>query len=112
MLLREMFSAIGAPTEKQEDIDWLGDFKFFIDNDDKLLSTHFFPAVKKHKEHAGHPEIFKVYMAPLKQCLQMYCDKYEIESPEEKFPKDKLIELAKQMADEQEKHIARGDYEN
>mgnify|MGYP007031426433 CR=1 FL=1 len=108
-----MFSAIGAPSEQDiEDIDWIGDLKFFIDNNDKLLSNHFFPAVKKHKEHIGHPQIFKVYLGPVKRCLEQYCNKFEVDSPEEKFPKEKLIELAKQIADEQGRHLERGDYEN
>jgi hypothetical protein len=34
MLLKEMFSAIGAPKDEQADIDWLDDLKFFIDNND------------------------------------------------------------------------------
>ncbi len=39
MLLKEMFSAIGAPKETdQQDIDWLDDLKFFIDNDDTMLN--------------------------------------------------------------------------
>jgi hypothetical protein len=114
MLLKEMFSAIGAPSSEQDtaDVDWLGDLKFFIDNDDKLVGNYFFPAVKKHKENVGHPNIFKVYMRPLERCLEQYCNKFEIDSPEEKFPKDKLIELAKQIAEEQSRHLERGDYEN
>ena len=63
MLLREMFSPIGAPNEQAQDIDWLGDLKFFIDNNDSVLNKHFFPAVRKHKDHAGHPEVFKVYLS-------------------------------------------------
>jgi hypothetical protein len=36
---------------------------------------------------------------------------FEIDAPEEKFPKEKLIELAKRCAEEQEKYISKGDYE-
>lgn len=108
-----MFSAIGAPSEQDiADVDWIGDLKFFIDNDDKILSNQFFPAVKKHKDHLGHPDIYKVYIAPIKQCMHHYCAKFEIENPEEKFPKDKLIQLAKDIASEQARHLDRGDYEN
>lgn len=108
-----MFSAIGAPSEKEiEDIDWIGDLKFFIDNDDKILDKHFFPAVKTHKANVGHPNIYKAYLRPLKQCMEMYCNKFEIEDPEQKFPKEKLIELAKQIAEEQSRHLERGDYED
>jgi hypothetical protein len=112
MLLREMFSAIGAPKETDQEIDWLDDLKFFIDNDTDILSRHFFPAVKRHKEHRGNPNVFKVYIRPLEACKEAYCQQYEIEDPEEKFPKAKIIELAKRCAEEQEKIIERGDYEN
>lgn len=111
MLLKEMFSPIGAPKDSEPDIDWLDDLKFFIDNNDKMLNQYFFPAVKKHKEHHGHPEVFKVYIRPIEHCLSHYCDKYEIDNREEKFPKDKLIDLAKKFASEQEKFIKKGDYQ-
>ena len=106
-----MFSPIGAPRDDEQDIDWLGDLKFYIDNDDKMLNQYFFPAVKKHKEHAGNPNAYKIYIRPIEHCLGYYCKKFEIKNPEEKFPKDSLIELAKRMATEQEKFLQRGDYE-
>jgi hypothetical protein len=112
MLLREMFSAIGAPKETEEEIDWLDDLKFFIDNDTDILSRHFFPAVKRHREHRDNPNVFKVYIRPLEACKEAYCQQYEIENAEEKFPKSKIIELAKRCAEEQSKIIERGDYEN
>jgi hypothetical protein len=112
MLLREMFSPIGAPTEDQQDIDWLDDLKFFIDNDDTMLNQYFFPAVKRHKEYQGNPNAYKIYVKPIEQCKAAYCEKFEIENPEEKFPKEKLIELAKRCATEQEKYISKGDYES
>ena len=111
MLLREMFSPIGAPNDEEQDIDWIGDLKFFIDNDDRLLNQHFFPAVKRHKEHVGNPNAYKVYIRPLENCLEQYCNKFEIEGREEKFPKESLIELAKKIAEEQEQHITNGDYD-
>jgi hypothetical protein len=110
MLLREMFSPIGSATE-EPDIDWISDLKFFIDNDDTMLNKYFFPAVKKHKDNKGHPDAYKIYIRPVEGCLTHYCDKFNIEDREEKFTKDKLIELAKQFAKEQEKHINTGDYE-
>ncbi len=111
MLLKEMFSAIGAPKDEQQEIDWLDDLKFFIDNDSKMLDQYFFPAVKPHREHRGNPNVFKVYIRPLEKCMGHYCDKYDIDDAEQKFPKDKLIDLAKRIADEQEKHIEKGDYD-
>jgi hypothetical protein len=111
MLLREMWSAIGAPKEDQQDIDWLDDLKFFIDNHDTMLNQYFFPAVKRHKEHRGNPQVFKVYIRPIETCLDQYCEKYDIDNREEKFPKEKLIDLAKRIADEQEKYLEKGDYD-
>jgi hypothetical protein len=111
MLLSEMFSPIGAPKDNEQDIDWMGDLKFFIDNDEKMLGNYFFPAVKKHKEHKGNPNAYKLYMHPLESCLNHYKEKFQIEEAEEKFPKDKLIELAKKIAEEQERFMENGDYE-
>lgn len=106
-----MFSPIGAPDNSQQDINWLDDLKFFIDNEDKILSTHFFPAIKRHKEHKGNPHVFKVYIRPIENALDQYCNKFEITDREEKFPKEKLIDLAKLFAEEQEKHISKGSYD-
>ncbi len=110
MLLREMFSPIGAPKPEKEEVDWLDDLHFFIDNDDQMLNQYFFPAVKKHKEHAGHPEVFKVYIKPIQHCLDHYCQKFDITDREQKFSKDKIIALAKRFAEEQSKFIEKGDY--
>lgn len=110
MLLREMFSPIGGPKEDNQDIDWIDDLKFYIDNEDSLLNRHFFPAVKQHEKHVGHPQAYRIYLRAIKPCLEDYCQTFEIENPEEKFPMDQLIELAKFMVAEQEKHIKNGDY--
>jgi len=110
MLLKEMFSPIGAPKDDQQDIDWLDDLHHFIDNDDKMLNQYFFPAVKRHKEHQGNPNVFKVYIRPIEHCLDAYCDKFDVQDREEKFSKEKLIDLAKRFASEQEKFLEKGDY--
>jgi len=110
MKLIEMFSPIGAPRSEPQDIDWVGDLKFFIDNDDELLTKHLFPAVEKHKKNIDHPDVHKVYLAPIYKCLESYCKKYNIEDTDEKFPKEKLVELAKRIASEQTKFIEKGDY--
>lgn len=109
MLLNEMFSAIGAPKDENSDIDWIGDLKFFIDNDDKMLSNYFFPAIKKHELHKGNPNVWKLYMPGLERCAEAYCSKFEQELGKI-FPKEKLIELAHQIAAEQENYIVKGDY--
>ncbi len=111
MLLKEMFSAIDAPKDNEQEIDWLDDLKFFIDNDSALLNQYFFPAIKRHKEYQGNPNVFKVYIRPIENCLGHYCDKFDIEDREEKFPKEKLIDLAKRFAEEQEKFLEKGDYD-
>ncbi len=110
MLLKEMFSPIGAPKDDKDDINWLEDLKFFMDNDDRLLNQFFFPAVKKHKDYKGHPDAYKLYVKPLMKCKEAYCEKFEIEQSELKFPKEKIIELAKYIANEQEGFLNKGDY--
>jgi hypothetical protein len=111
MLLREMFSAIGAPKNIEQEVDWLDDLKFFIDNNSTLLDRYFFPAIKKHKEYKDNPNVFKVYIRPIQSCLNHYCDRFDIEDKEEKFPKDKIIDLAKRFAEQQNQFIEKGDYD-
>ncbi len=111
MLLREMFGYYGAPNPEQEEVDWLDDLHYYIDNNDQMLNQYFFPAVKKHAEHQGNPEVFKVYVRPIEQCLDHYCKEFDISDRAEKFPKEKIIELAKRCAEEQSKFIEKGDYE-
>ena len=110
MKLMELFS----PAEKDEqtdDIDWMGDLKFYIDNDDSMLEQHIFPAMKRHKNHVGKPGAHKIYIAPIKQCLEAYCDEYEIQDAETKFTEEAISELAKHFAKIQEKFINKGDYD-
>jgi hypothetical protein len=109
MLLKEMFSPIAAPKD-QPDIDWLDDLKFYIDINNELLSNQLFPAIKKHTKYVGNPNAYKLYVKPLERCCEDYCNKFEIENPGEKFPKEQLIELAKKIAFEQEQNIKKGDY--
>ena len=111
MKLNELFSPIGAPSDN-DDINWGDDLKAYIDNDNEVLSNVLFPAVKKHQEHPGHPDAYKIYIKPLQQCKDMYCNKFQVDDAGDKFPKDMIITLAKQIANEQEKFIQRGDYEN
>jgi hypothetical protein len=110
MKLMEMFSAIGAPKEQDANVDWLDDLKFFIDNDNKMLQNYIFPALKKHEKHAGHPKAYKIYLKPVKSCAKIYCDKFNIEDAEDKFNEESLTELAKRIADMQEKFIKDGHY--
>ena len=73
---------------------------------------------EKHKEdlknrtwRCQNPNCVEEINGAIEHCKNNYCKKFEIESPEDKFPKDKLIDLAKRFADEQEKHIEKGDYD-
>jgi hypothetical protein len=110
MLLKEMFSPLGGPKVDQSDVDWMDDLKFFIDNNTDLLRDKIFPAIHQHQKHKGHPKAYQLYIKPLEQCKESYCKEFSIDDANEKFPKEKLIELAKKMAEEQEKIIERGDY--
>ena len=107
-----MFSPLGGPRDDgQSDIDWMDDLKFFIDNDDMMLKKHMFPAVEKHKKFVDHPDAYKLYIKPLKQCLGVYCETFEIEDPEDKFTEEKICSLAKKIANEQKTYIEKKDYD-
>jgi hypothetical protein len=41
---------------------------------------------------------------------ETYCKKFQVEGRDEKFSKDKLIELAKNIAEQQEHFMKKGDY--
>lgn len=106
-----MFSPLGSPEDNIKEIDWLGDLKFFIDNDNQMLSQYFFPVVKHHSRNIEDPKAYKLYFKPITTALKTYCEKFEIDDIGEKFPKESLIELAKQICEEQKKHIENGDYD-
>jgi len=111
MLLKEMFSPIGSPQEEDQDIDWIGDLKFFIDNDNKMLENFLFPAVERHRKHVGNPNAWKIYMKPIRECLKRYLEQFEIEDPEKKFTEDELQKLAERICEEQKHFIEEGDYD-
>lgn len=112
MLLREFFSPTDhTDNELDSDVNYLDDLKFYIDNHEDLLSKYMFPAIKKQKEHKDHPEIWKVYIRPLQHCADQYCDEFELsDEKHELFSNDKLNELAKALASQQQEYINRGDY--
>jgi len=111
MKLNELFSPIGAPDDN-EDINWVEDLKIFIDNDNQVLSNVMFPAIKKHKNYPGHPDAYKIYIKPVNACKEMYCNKFQVDDADQKFPKEQIIALARRIASEQDSFIKRGDYED
>lgn len=106
-----MFPAQDGPDENVE-IDWIDDLKFYIDNDQHVLSNFLFPAIKQHEKHVNNPNAYKLYLKPITRCYKSYCNKFNIKDPEEKFSKETLVSLAKHICDEQKKHIEDGDYED
>ena len=112
MRLKEMFSPISGPTEKDTDVDWIGDLKFFMDHNDAIVRDLILPAVQKHKTLPKAPNAFKLYIFPAMKCRKMYADKFNIKDVEEKIPHDQILSLARKMAEEQSKHIEKKDYEN
>jgi hypothetical protein len=111
MLIKEMFSSTIADSVTTDDINWPDDLKFFIDNDDKMLENYVFPAVKKHSDHLGHPDAWKLYLPGIKKCKEAYCAKFDIVDADEKFAPPVLEDLAKQFAAAQETFIKQGDYD-
>ena len=112
MLLNELFSSIGKAEHDREEVNWHDDLRVFIDNDNEAMTNVLFPAIKKHQKFKGHPNAYKIYIRPLEQCKEMYCNKFDIQNPEEKFTRENIISLARLMAKEQDEHIENGDYEN
>ena len=50
-------------TKPEDEVNWLDDLKFFIDNDTDVLSKQFFPAIRRHQAMPG-PDAYKFYMNP------------------------------------------------
>lgn len=113
MKLFELFSQNPSDQRDPEnDVDWLDDLKFYIDNDDQLLTNYILPAVAQQKQNNDPNVAYKVYIKPLRQCAANYCDKFETEKPhKELFPTKSIVKLAKLFADKQESFIDKGDYE-
>lgn len=107
-----MFSPLGGPdTQDQQDIDWADDLKFFIRNNNKLLSTYILPAAHIQQKHKDSPNVHLVYIKPLKNCIEEYCRIFEISDKDEIFNEETINDIAKSLADEQRKFIDNGDYE-
>lgn len=113
MKLFELFSRNPQDNhEPEEEIDWLDDLKFYIDNNDDLLTSYIFPAVAQQKHDLENPDSYKVYIKPLRQCAIKYCEKFNTEKPhKELFPTEAIIKLAKHFSDQQKNYIDNGDYE-
>jgi hypothetical protein len=112
MKLFELFSPIGGPKEEMPEIDWLGDLKAYIDDNESLITRKLMPAIQKHKKYQGHPNAYKIYIKPLNRCAEDYCSTFDIDDIGSIFPPDKIIELAKVYSEQQENFIKRGDYED
>jgi hypothetical protein len=112
MRLKEMFSPIGGPTDKDADVDWLGDLKFFMDHNDSIVRDLILPAVQKHKTSPKAPNAFKLYIMPVMKCRKMYADQFKVDDVEGKISQEEIIKIARKIAEEQSKHIEKKDYEN
>jgi hypothetical protein len=112
MLLKELFSPIGGPGTEEQDINWVEDLKFFIDNESEELSKHLFPAIKQHRKMGDHPKAYTIYIRPIEECAKDYITKFELADADNIFTKEDIITLAKKVAEEQNTHITNGDYEH
>ena len=108
---QESFSPLGSPREEDQNIDWGDDLKFFIDNTDALLHRFVFPATRRHKERLDDDDAYKIYIRPVTRSISIYCGRFDIDDPENKFTPDVIEGVARKIADEQKAHIERGDYE-
>lgn len=106
-----MFSPLGGPdTDDQQDIDWADDLKFFIHNNNKLLSNYILPAAHQQQKYKDEPDVHLVYIKPLKSCIEEYCRIFEISDQDEIFSEETINDIAKSLAEEQKQFIEKGDY--
>ena len=117
MKLMELFSvpSVDEIEDKKFDreVDYVDDLKFWIDSNDKMLSNFIFPAVKHHLVAPDHPESFMHYVEPLKKCAEAYCNEFDLnDHKDEIFNEEEIKKLAERFAEEQSKHIRKGDYDN
>ncbi len=114
MRLFEIFGH--EPENKDErrnsDIDYVSDLKFFIDNDNELVSQTLFPAIKKHRKLGGDPSQYQIYVSAVKSAIPKYCDEYRMtDIKDDVFTNEVIEKVCKRFAEEQGKYIERGDYE-
>lgn len=106
-----MFSPLGNPSDEEQDINWIEDLKFYMDNEERILQRYVYRSIKKHIANLGSDKAYKLYVPTIVSCIKDYCNKFEITDAETKFSKDDILGLAKQMAADQEVHIKNGDYD-
>jgi len=117
MKLMEIFSRnpdLDSNKDKRldPDINYLEDLKFFIDNDNDILSHEFFPAIIKHKKNINNEDAYKFYVKPVLHSMNEYCKKFKLSDVKEKiFTEDSIIELSKKFAEVQKKIIEDGEYD-
>ena len=111
MLLNEVLDTNDVTVDNEQDVDWIGDLKFYIDQSNNLLEKFIFPVVEKHKKYVGNPDVYKLYIKPLTWCMFDYVRTYDITDKNQKFSMEDIVELAKYMAYQQEEFIKNGDYD-
>lgn len=102
---------MGGEDNRKPEIDWKDDLKFFIDQNNDLLIREIQPAIRKHKLDTDTESSFNHYIKPLKRCMRVYANMFQINDIDTKISKEDLIVLAKQIAEEQNRHIGNGDYD-
>lgn len=109
----ELFSPNDKEIKKYDpEIDYIDDLKFWINNNDELVSKLLMPAIKKQKER-NEENSEQLYIEPLKKCCDMYCKEFDLlDSKDEIFSNDKLLELARKISKEQSHFIKKGDYDH
>lgn len=114
MKLMELFSRDPAVNDPRLDpeINYLDDLKFYMDNDNDIVSNVLFPAVKAHQNDANNPKAYTFYIKPIRKCIEGYVKEYELDDiKDDIFTKENIVELAKRIAQEQKQHIDRKEYD-
>ena len=119
MKLFELFSRPDQDSDdKRKDprldheINYADDLKYFIDNEDSLLSKFFFPAIDKQKRMNNQENSFKLYIDPVSKSIDIYCRKFKLDDVKDKIFNNEIIsDVAKKIAGEQGEHIKKKAYE-
>jgi len=119
MKLFELFSRPEDEYNKEKkdprldhEINYGDDLKYFIDNEDSLLSKFFFPAIDKQKNTGNKEDSFKFYLEPVSKSVDIYCKKFKLSDiKDDVFNKEIIMSVAKKIAGEQSEHIKKKAYE-
>jgi hypothetical protein len=110
MLLRELDEKFADLT----DVDLKDDVHFFMHNDSEFYRKVLFPAISalRSKIKGGGTADSSTFKSCIDQAMPVYCKKFNIKEPAEKFlSPEEINELAEQLYHEEKVRIEQGQYD-